>query len=70
MSALKINELYKDKSRKAITSGSLTEVPDESFFIHMLLKTLDENEHPYLPASSVFSRFYEPVMNNSPSVQQ
>lgn len=70
MSQMKVNELYKDRSRKAITSGSLTEVPDESFFVYMLIKTLDENEFPYLPASTVFSRIYEPVMNNAPSVPQ
>ena len=70
MNQMKINELYKDRSRKAITSGSLTEVPDESFFVHMLIKTLEENEFQYLPASTVFSRIYEPVMNNAPSVPQ
>ena len=70
MSLLKINELYRDRSRKAITSGSLTEVPDESFFLYMLLKTLDENEYQFLPASSIFSRIYEPVMNNAPSTPQ
>ncbi|WKV11482.1 caspase family protein [Marivirga harenae] len=70
MSQLKVHELYKDRSRKAITSGSLTEVPDESFFVYMLIKTLDENEFDYLPASTVFARIYEPVMNNAPTVPQ
>jgi hypothetical protein len=70
MNLLKINELYRDKSRKAITSGSLTEVPDESFFVYMLIKTLQDNEYKFLPASSIFTRIYEPVMNNSPSVPQ
>ncbi|SMG12902.1 Caspase domain-containing protein [Marivirga sericea] len=70
MSQLKVHELYKNRSRKAITSGSLTEVPDESFFVYMLIKTLDENDFDYLPASTVYSRIYEPVMNNAPSVPQ
>jgi hypothetical protein len=70
MSQMKVHELYKNRSRKAITSGSLTEVPDESFFVYMLIKTLDENDFDYLPASTVYSRIYEPVMNNAPSVPQ
>jgi hypothetical protein len=66
----KIHELYKSKSRKAMTSGNLTEVPDKSFFTNFLLKILDENEFEYLPASSLFTRLYEPVLNNSPTVPQ
>lgn len=70
MDAAKVHELYRDKSRKAITSGNLSEVPDKSFFIEYLLKVLSENEQDYLPASSLFTRLYEPVMNNSPTVPQ
>jgi len=70
MDTRKVFELYKEKSRKAITSGNLTEVPDQSFFLRFLLKTLEENNQDYLPASTLFSRMYEPVMNNSPTVPQ
>jgi len=66
----KVAELYRDKSRKAMTSGNLSEVPDKSFFIDILLKVLDDNQQVYLPASSLFTRLYEPVMNNSPTVPQ
>lgn len=70
MDSRKVFELYKDRSRKAITSGNLTLVPDESFFTSYLLKVLKENEQLILPASSLFSRIYEPVLNNSPAVPQ
>jgi hypothetical protein len=70
MDTRKVFELYKDKSRKALTSGNLTEVPDQSFFLKFLLKVLEENNQDYLPASSLFSRIYEPILNNSPTVPQ
>ncbi len=66
----KFNELYKDQSRKAITSGNLSEVPDQSIFIKYLLKVLDESQDPFLPASILFSRIYEPVSNNAPVTPQ
>lgn len=66
----KFHELYRDKSRKAITSGNLSEVPDKSYFLEYFLKVLEENEQDYLPASSLFARIYEPVLNNSPTIPQ
>ncbi len=66
----KFNDLYKDQSRKAITSGNLSEVPDQSIFIKYLLKTLEESQDPFLPASILFSRIYEPVSNNAPVTPQ
>lgn len=66
----KIYELYKEKSRKAITSGNLSQVPDESYFLNFLLKILSENEQDFLPSSALFSRIFEPVMNNSPTIPQ
>lgn len=59
------NELYKDKSRKAMTSGNLTEVPDESIFIKFLLKALEDNSDPLLASSTLFTRINEPILNNS-----
>jgi hypothetical protein len=70
MDSRKVFDLYRDRSRKAITSGNLTEVPDQSFFIKILLKVLEDNNQDYLPASSLFSRIYEPILNNSPTVPQ
>ena len=67
-SILRIHDLYKDPSRKAITSGNLTEVPDKSHFISQLLKKLNDNEDDFLPAQQLFTRIYEPVINNSSTI--
>lgn len=67
-SILRIHDLYKDPSRKAITSGNLTEVPDKSLFISQLLKKLNDNEDDFLPAQKLFTRIYEPVINNSSTI--
>lgn len=67
---LKINEVYRNPSRKAITSGSLTVVPDKSIFLEYLLKKLRDNKDDYLPSQKLFSRIYEPIYNNSPAVPQ
>jgi len=63
-------ELYKDKSRKAMTSGNMTQVPDESYFLKFLLKTLSENKQDFLPASTLFTRIFEPIVNNSETIPQ
>ncbi len=67
---IKFNELYKDKSRRAMTSGNLTTVPDKSAFIEFLIKKLEDNEDVFLPARLLFSRLYEPVSNNATSTPQ
>lgn len=64
-----INEIYKLNSRKAITSGTLTEVPDKSVFIEYLLKRLRDNQEKYLTALTLFSSFNQAVTNNSPNSQ-
>lgn len=65
-----INKLWELPSRKAMTSGVLQEVPDESQFIKYLVKNLIENEEKYLPSELLFSIFKPAVMNNSPTVPQ
>jgi hypothetical protein len=67
---LKISEIYRDKSRKAMTSGNLSEVPDESYFIRYLLKSLDENEQVFMTSTSLFSRIFDPVTNNTTTSPQ
>ncbi len=67
---LKIHEVYKDPSRKAITSGSLTVVPDKSIFLEYLLRKLEENEDDFLSSQKLFSRMYEPISNNSLATPQ
>lgn len=66
----KFTELYRDQSRKAITSGNLSEVPDQSVFIKFLLKVLDESPDPFLASSTLYSRIYEPVSDNAPVAPQ
>jgi hypothetical protein len=67
---LAVEKLYKLTSRKAITSGSLSEVPDKSVFIEYLIKRLDENNKKYLPAEQLYSSMKDAVMNNSGNVPQ
>ncbi len=65
-----IEKLYKLPSRKAITSGTLKEVPDQSVFIEYLIKRLNENKNGYLSSEQLFSSMRTAVMNNSPNVPQ
>jgi len=65
-----VNKLYSLTSRKAMTSGTLEEVPDRSVFLEFLLKRLLENEKKYLSASELFNSFREAVLNNSPNIPQ
>ena len=65
-----IEKLYKLPSRKAITSGTLKEVPDQSVFIEYLIKRLNENNNGYLSSEQLFSSMRTAVMNNSPNVPQ
>ncbi len=59
-------ELYKLPSRKAMTSGTMTTVPDESVFIKYLIKNLRENEVKLLSADQLFRNFKIAVIHNSP----
>lgn len=61
-----INELFKLPSRKALTSGTLNEVPDKSVFVEYLVKRLDRNKENYLSAEQLFVNFRTAVINNSP----
>ena len=65
-----IQKLYELPSRKAMTSGILQEVPDESVFVKYLIKRLEENEEDFMPSEFLFSSFKTAVMNNSPTVPQ
>jgi len=65
-----IQKLYEYPSRKAMTSGTLQEVPDKSVFLLYLNKRLTENIQPYISAEEVFSSFKIAVLNNSPNIPQ
>lgn len=61
---------YKLTSRQAITSGGLEPVRDEGFgknsvFSHFLVKTLKENQKPFLVPSSFFPDIKAGVAENA-----
>ena len=57
--------LYNLPSRKAMTSGTLTEVPDKSVFVEYLIKRLGNNADKFMSSEDLFSRFKTAVINNS-----
>ena len=65
-----IEKLYQLPSRNAITSGTLTTVPDRSPFFQYLIKNLKENNKDFLPAEELFSQMKIAVINNSDNVPQ
>lgn len=59
-------EMYRLPSRKAMTSGTMTTVPDKSVFMKYLLKSLGENESAMISADQLFRNFRIAVIHNSP----
>ena len=57
--------IYELPSRKAMTSGTMTEVPDESSFIKYLVQRLNENQETYLSAEELFGNMKNAVISNS-----
>ncbi len=62
--------IYDMPSRKAMTSGTMDEVPDESAFIKYLIQRLYENNETYLSSEELFSSFWMAVVSNSSVVPQ
>ncbi len=62
-------ELYKLPSRKAMTSGAMSNVPDHSVFMEYLIKRLNENTQPFLSSEQLFASFKIAVINNSTTGQ-
>lgn len=62
--------LYESPSRKAMTSGTLTEVPDRSEFTRYLLQKLSNNRDTYLSSEELFSSFRIAVINNTDALPQ
>ncbi len=65
-----IQMLYDLPSRKAMTSGTLTEVPDRSTFIKYLIERLASNDDKYTSSEQLFSSFRIAVINNSDVIPQ
>ena len=68
--SLDLQILYRMPSRRAITSGTMTTVPDQSVFFEFLSKRLLENQSPYLSSQQLFDSFRLAVINNSMTVPQ
>lgn len=60
-----MQDLYQVPSRKVITSGNLTTVPDESVFMKYLLRSLTDNKDKYFTEENLFDKIKIPVLNNS-----
>ena len=60
-----IANMLKRTSRKAMTSGSLTTVPDESVFMKYLIKALNENNNLYFPSEDLFDEIRLAMKNNA-----
>lgn len=67
---LAVNKLYELPSRKAMTSGTLTEVPDQSAFLKYMIERLDKNSEKYLSSEQLFSSLRIAVINNSNVIPQ
>jgi WD40 repeat protein len=65
-----IQEVYKMTSRKGMTSGTLTEVADESVFLKYFIKRLKENTQDFYTAEEIFTSLKTAVINNSKQVPQ
>jgi len=59
------NALYNAPSRRAMTSGNLQTVPDQSKFMSYLLAYLADNRDDFFPAENLFNRLKLPVINNT-----
>ncbi len=60
-----IADMMRRPSRKAMTSGSLTTVPDKSVFMKYLLRILTENQNKFLPSEDLFDEVKTAMKNNS-----
>jgi hypothetical protein len=62
--------LNKLPSRKAMTSGTLNTVPDDSKFMKYLLKALSTNDKDYLPSKQLFHEIEIAIINNTTNIPQ
>lgn len=65
-----MSNLYRLSSRKAMTSGTLTTVPDESKFMQYFIKRLTDTEGKYVSARQLFYGLETAVLNNTNTVPQ
>lgn len=63
-------ELYMKTSRKAMTSGDLTEVPDESIFVKTFVQKLTDNRESYLTTENLFFSIKPSIVNQADLIPQ
>lgn len=63
-----LKKAYDAPSRKAMTSGNLTEVPDRSVFLEQLVNRLSNNTKDYITAEEIFGSIKDIVINSSPVI--
>lgn len=68
--SLDVQMLYKLPSRRAITSGTMTTVPDKSVFFEYLAKRLEANQDEFMSSQQLFDSFRQAVISNSMAVPQ
>ena len=61
-----IEKIYEMPSRKAMTSGALKTVPDQSVFLEYLVNYLEKNEAKYMYSEKLYIDMKPAVINNSP----
>ncbi len=61
-----VKKAFDAPSRKAMTSGNLTEVPDRSVFLEQLVDRLNNNTKDYLTAEELFAAIRNVVISSSP----
>ncbi len=65
-----ISEMYLKTSKKAMTSGDLMEVPDESVFVKTFLEQLASNKENYLPTEKLFFSIKPSVVKEADLIPQ
>ncbi|WP_179213428.1 caspase family protein [Ekhidna lutea] len=65
-----IQLLYRLPSRRAMSSGNMSSVSDNSVFFKYLIKYLDENTDQFLSSSDLFTKVRRAVLSNSLTVPQ
>lgn len=61
-----VKKAFDAPSRKAMTSGNLTEVPDRSVFLEQLVDKLNNNTKSYVTAEELFASIRNIVLSSSP----
>jgi hypothetical protein len=62
--------MYLKTSKKAMTSGDLTEVPDESLFVKTFIDQLSANKDNYLSSEKLFFKIKPDIVKSADLIPQ